>query len=528
MSSITSENVSQLSETIWDAVIIGTGIGGSTVGHALARFGLKVLFCEQGYTASIDEKSLRGVYAESFFQKSQPREDRKEILRQTGRYSEEILANQQSEENSQLSFYPYIGEGAGGSSALFGMVMERFKPEDFSSGLWPIQAEQLRQYYEEAEMLYQVRQGADLPPLTSANTDLWLRFERLGLHPRRLPLACGFETNCHQCQNFLCRSNCKKHAGNMCLRPAIEQHGASLVTDCKVKKLEAEHKKVNAVHCCVQGKNVIIKGKIIILAAGALNTPVILLRSKSELYPQGLGNSSGLVGRNLMRHYIDLYAVKTGASSQDDRSKKQICIHDFISRDGIKLGVLQSFGLLPPSSVIAQEIEEDIKAFAGSFAAGIFRLTRPLAQRLIDRKFADTTLLATIMEDESSSNNYVAPSGPDGAGPISIHYNITNRDRNRIEELRKIIKELMHNCRYDYMSFKQAENNKRLAHICGTCRFGDDPSKSVLDSWNKSHDIDNLYIVDSSFFPTSGTVNPALTIAANALRVAKHIIEKME
>lgn len=521
------KHISHISETTWDAVIVGTGIGGSTIGYSLAKSGLKVLFCEQGYAASIDETSLRGVYPETFFQKSKTPDERKEILRQTGRCSDAITTNRRYGKHKQLSFLPYIGEGAGGSSALFGMVMERFKPEDFSSGLWPIQAEQFESYYRESEMLYQVCHGAELPPLSASNKDIWSRFERLGLHPCRLPLACGFEENCYQCQNFLCRGNCKKHAGNMCLSPAIEQYGAKLITDCKITKLGAENKKINAVHCRVQGNNLVIKGKVVILAAGALNTPAILLRSKSELYPQGLGNSSGLVGRNLMRHYIDLYAIKAGATSQNERSKKQICVHDFIMKDGIKLGILQSFGLLPPSNVVAQEIQDDIENIAGPFAAEIFRRLRPLSQKFIDYKFANTTLLATIMDDEPSPNNYVAPSGPNGTGPLYVHYSIPAPDKKRIEIFRKLIKELLHNCHYDYTLFKQAENNKRLAHVCGTCRFGVSPSNSVLDSSNKSHDIDNLYIVDSSFFPTSGTVNPALTIAANALRVAKHVIERM-
>lgn len=507
---------------LWDVIVVGTGMGGATAGYELARSGLKVLFCEQGYSTLYDGEGIKDVYPEEFIDTTKSESEQKEVLKCSGRYSEKIVIESGGK---QQKFYPLIGEGTGGSSALYGMVLERLRKEDFDTPLWPLKEKDWEPFYKKAEALYQINQGKDWPPLTVANQELVNIFSSQGVNPYRLPMACSFDEDCKTCQNYLCKKECKKHAGNVALKDAIEKYGAELVTDCKVLKIEAQGRTAKKIYCSMGGQEISIKGKAIILAAGALNTPAILLQSKSPGHPNGLCNSSGLVGKNLMRHYIDIYAIRTKNDPGRDEANKQIGINDFLYDKEMKLGTVQSFGLLPPIEIILNDIEEDVATVAGTLAAKLFRLFRPFVGVVIKKKLSQSVLMASIMEDEGAESNLVYPEKGEYPSCLHIHYKISAQDKNRIQKFRKTISNFLKSSGYSFMLLKQAENDKRLAHVCGTCRFGTNPESSVLDIWCKSHDIDNIFVVDSSFFPTSGSTNPALTIAANAIRVAEYIVK---
>jgi choline dehydrogenase-like flavoprotein len=132
-------------------------------------------------------------------------------------------------------------------------------------------------------------------------------------------------------------------------------------------------------------------------------------------------------------------------------------------------------------------------------------------------------ILAATLEDFPYADNRVEPARTDAQGArLAIEYRVRDADRARIAAFRKKMGEVLSG--YSFKLIKQAENNQRIAHVCGTCRFGDDPATSVLDRNNRAHGLANLYVVDSSFFPSSGGTNPSLTIAANALRVADHLL----
>ena len=124
------------------------------------------------------------------------------------------------------------------------------------------------------------------------------------------------------------------------------------------------------------------------------------------------------------------------------------------------------------------------------------------------------------MEDLPYPENRIAPA--DTGDGLVLEYHLCPQERVRIEAWRRRLATILKP--YRFLRIKQAENNERIAHACGTCRFGSDPRTSVLDPNNKAHGISNLHVVDGSFFPSSGGINPALTIAANALRVADRII----
>ncbi len=515
----------------WDAIIIGTGVGGATLGSALAKAGKRVLFLEKGRASFLHADTLRGGYPELRFARLEAASTRyAPFLARAGRCYDEVR-------DGHRSFVPFIGCGAGGSSALYGMAMERFFPADFEprrhfpseSGsvvpdAWPIRYKDMAPYYLRAEQLYRVRGSRDPlrpddsdplspPPLSPRNAELYAHFHGQGLHPYRLPLACESVPGCECCQGYLCARQCKNDAARICLEPAVRDYGATLLDECEVVRLEATPDRVTAIVCRWQDRTVTLHADRVILAAGALMTPALLLRSTSAQWPQGLANSSGLVGRNLMRHCVDLYLVFTHEGGEN--RLKEVGLSDFYQFDGDKLGTVQSFGVLPPARILAATIAKDVHD-AVPWASPLVRLAQPFLRGVLSRLFRHGVLLAAIMEDLPYADNRVVP-GP----PLGICYHLHPHDLARVQAFRTHLARVLKP--YRFLSLRQAEKNSMLAHVCGTCRFGEDPAASVLDRYNRAHGVSNLYVVDSSFFPSSGGTNPALTIAANALRVADHM-----
>ena len=524
-------SIEEIERKQWDCLVVGTGVGGATLGAAVAKAGRSVLFVEKGRAPFRHSDSLRGAYPELFFPDVEvPSARHARLLGQAGRCYQEIR-------DGDRSFVPFIGCGTGGSSALYGMALERFFPADFeprqhfphASGsslvdAWPIGYEDLKPFYEQAETLYRVRGGADrlrpdrpnllpLPPLSPGNATLNAHFERRGFHPYRLPLACEFVPGCECCQSYLCARDCKNDAGRICLEPALREHGASLLDECEVIRIEAVRDRVTGIVCRWQDKTVILHGERLVLAAGALITPALLLGSTSSCWPLGLANASGLVGRNLMRHCVDLYLVFAGGGPSP---LKQIALSDFYQVDGGKFGTVQSFGALPPASILAASVVKEMRD-ATPWASPLLGLLQPLLRGVLPQIVRRGVLIAAIMEDLPYTDNRIV-----SGSPLTIDYRLRPHELARIRTFRTLVARALKP--YRFLRLRQAEKNAMLAHVCGTCRFGEDPATSVLDRCNRAHGIRNLYVVDASFFPSSGGTNPALTIAANALRVADYLL----
>ena len=541
------ESIEQVVARNWDVIVIGTGMGGATFGHALARAGRSVLFCERG-ASSLGGNGLRGDYAETLLARSDaaPGTSRAGLLG-AGRCADELVDFSGARPKR---FVPYVGIGTGGSSSLYGMALERLFPSDFSPrqhhraaadstlpDTWPISYEELAPYYAMAERLYRVRGNGDPlradrsfgyvgapPEYSPAAQELAGLLERNGMHPYHLPLACEYSPGCAGCQGYLCANQCKNDSAQICLAPALTQHGAALLDGFEVSSLESSTDRVTGVIGRREGREYRLKAKVIALAAGALATPLLLLRSRSPEWPQGLANESGLVGRNLMRHFVDLYAVYPKQRPAEGTNLKEIGLNDLYAGPTAKLGAVQSFGAMPPGQVLVDGIHQQLRGGKLRPVAHAFGLVKPFLRIVLDRMFARATILATIAEDLPYRDNRVFEHGHrDGRTEVAISYRIGDYDKQRISHLRKRMQRVLDPCRY--LLLKQAENNERLAHVCGTCRFGLDPRESVLDRNNKTHGLGNLYVLDASFFPSSGGTNPALTIAANALRVADHVIQ---
>lgn len=532
-------------QTRWDAVIVGTGVGGATLGHALARAGWRVLFCESGRAFGMAEPDagLRGSYAELSFPRGPHGPDQLiDILKRAGRCSDELRDLSGS---THRSFVPFIGSGAGGSSALYGMAMERFHPADFRPrskhpndsattlpDAWPITYVELEPYYAAAERLYRVKGGGDplrpgpstvqlpdAPPLSTRATAVWSHLESHGLHPYRLPMACEFVADCMGCQGYLCPRGCKNDSARICLVPAVSEHRATLLDRCNVRCVLAAGRRAAGIEIERAGRRATVRGGIIVLAAGALMTPCLLLKSASAEWPQGLANGSGQVGRNLMRHLIDLYALAPRSGDGRPSSHKEIAFNDYYDCHDGKWGSVQSFGSLPPVEMLMASLRKDLSDSTLPWVARLLPLVAPIIRPVLTKMVEESVVLASIVEDLPYAGNHVWPADD---GRIELTYRLSTSDRLRVEALRKRLLHVFGRCRPRLI--KQAHNNERIAHACGTCRFGTDPETSVLDLYNRAHEVENLYVVDASFFPSSGGTNPALTIAANALRVADSIV----
>jgi len=206
---------------------------------------------------------------------------------------------------------------------------------------------------------------------------------------------------------------------------------------------------------------------------------------------------------------------------------KELAFNDFYRVDGEKFGSVQTFGAMPSTEIITAGLEQQLAESAVPFAAPLFRSVRPVVDAALTRLFAGKTILASILEDLPYNDNQVSieKSQELDRPRMMLKYNLTEYDQRRVDRFRKRVRAALES--YRVFPIKQAENNERIAHACGTCRFGSNPATSVLDSMNRAHSVTNLYIVDGSFFPSSGGINPALTIAANALRVADHLTHEL-
>jgi hypothetical protein len=225
-----------------------------------------------------------------------------------------------------------------------------------------------------------------------------------------------------------------------------------------------------------------------------------------------------------MRHHVDLYLISLRAPLRMTGNIKQIAFNDWYRLDGRPGGTVQSFGRLPPAPMIAAQLEAGLRDGPIPWLAPVFRWLGPAARLALARKRARSLVLASIVEDPPRTENLVRP-GSAGEAPTVILYRMDPRDVARIDAFRRRVRALFKP--FGVTLVAQAECNRHLAHACGTCRFGADPEDNVLDPDNRAHDLDNLYVVDSSFFPSSGGTNPGLTIAANALRVAARLGDRL-
>ncbi|BBY80655.1 glucose-methanol-choline oxidoreductase [Mycolicibacterium pulveris] len=525
---------------VWDAIVVGAGMGGGMFGYSLARSGRRVLFVEKGRSTL---PGTPGTIRAAMPELAEPTAARSPeayyaALARAGRSTDEV---EDISGRFPRRFVPFIGSGTGGSSALYGMVCERLFVDDFTPRqhfsdpgdstvpeAWPITYDQMAPWYAEAEKLLRVRGQADplrpeaaavglpaAPPFSADNRPLVDHLSGLGLHPYHLPMACDYTDGCATCQTYLCARPCKNDAARNCVLPAVSNHGAGLLTECRVVGLDADRTRVRRVICEHPTGRLTLTAKVVALAAGALATPVLLLGSRCGDWPRGLANGSDMVGRNLMRHLLDPIEIWPRPDSTITAANKEIGLNDFYFFEGQKYGTVQSFGAIPPMEWLINR--------PGPRGTAL-RLMLPAVRHVYERFFTGGLILASMMEDLPYLDNRVMlPENPrpDGRQRMRIQYRLRANDLRRHATFQQLFQEAVKPFRKRRLG--SGRDNSNMGHVCGTCRFGTDPATSVLDPQNRAHQVENLYVVDTSFFPSSAGLNPSLTVAANALRVAAHV-----
>jgi choline dehydrogenase-like flavoprotein len=305
----------------------------------------------------------------------------------------------------------------------------------------------------------------------------------------------------------------------VCLLPAVESFGAKVLTECEVLSLEADQTTVRRIRCRWNGRELCVAARVVIVAAGALMTPILLLNSRNEHWPNGLANGSGFVGRNLMVHSGDMIAVRVDPRGSTVGPAKALSLNDLYLRDGRKLGNLQSVGIPVSTGAALAHLRSIVDRSPGWWTKLATPLLLRVAARIGALYFRNAIVFGSIVEDLPYYENRVLPD-PAARNGMRFVYRYPRELWERNELFRRRLVEILGSRRVVCLT---RENNLNFGHPCGTCRFGDDPATSVLDRNNRAHEVENLYAVDASFFPSSGGTNPSLTIAANALRVAEAI-----
>jgi len=511
-------NASPETSREWDVVIIGTGIGGATIGRRLAACGLRVLFLEKGKRVGTGPRRAELRTAET--------------LLAYGWWPNEL--SQQRPDGKCERFFAPLGCAVGGSSVHYAAALERMAASDFESldlpqgraSAWPVTFKEFEQFYAAAESLYGVdRATVELgaPPLSEWDLALLDIMRRNGLRPERLNVAMRYDENCIECLGRVCPRGCKADARTACLEPALREAHCGMLEQCEVQSLEADRRGVRAVRARYRDQSIELRARVYVLAAGAYQSPKILLRSRSAQWPRGLANGSDQVGRNLMFHGGHLYgAWARRRLNRNARQKKSLSVRDFYLYEGRRLGYVQSMGLDAGRGDVAAYLKDRLRR-RGVRNELLLRVLVKVPAELGALVLGDAGVLAAMTEDDPHPENRVIldPAEPDGA---RFTYTISEDLRRRADELYTLFARHIKPWRLLRLT---PELEMNYGHPCGTCRFGDDPATSVLNRDCRTHDLDNLYVVDASFMPRSGAVNPSLTIAANAMRVAPLIAAKL-
>jgi choline dehydrogenase-like flavoprotein len=504
----------------WDVVVIGTGVGGATVGRSLALSGLSVLFLEKGSRIGPSSESDGGVTPESRLAQ--------------GWWPHPV--SQRQGNGDRKRFYAAVGCAVGGSSIHYAAALERMAASDFE-GLqtpsattlpWPVSFADFAPYYEAAEKLYGIGIGSESSEAAERRMSEWDRalmaqMRKNGLKPDPLHVAIRYDNECQECIGRVCPRDCKSDARVACLEEALRQPQCQILEQCDVRTLEADDARVRAVKAIHRGRELELRARIVVLAAGALHSPHILLRSRNDFWPQGLANRSDQVGRNLMFHTSDIFALWAPRRlSRQGRQRKALSVRDFYVHNGRRLGYVQSMGLEAGRGEIAVYVKDQLRR-RGLRNELLLSFLAKAPSHIGALMFGGAGIFAAMTEDDPNPDNRIVLDAdePDGA---SFSYTITDDLRRRADELRLVFSRAVRPWRMLRIS---PELEMNYGHPCGTCRFGNDRTSSVLDHDCRAHDLENLYVVDSSFMPRSGAINPSLTIAANALRVAPRIVDRL-
>ncbi len=513
----------------FDVVIIGTGAGGGTLAHTLAPSGKRILLLERG---NFLPREMANWEPEPVFV--------------DGRY----ISPDTWYDADGTAFQPQVHYFVGGATKMYGAALYRLRPQDFGelqhvdglSPAWPLAYDDFEPYYTKAEWLYQVHGNhGDDPteghwskqypwPAVSHEPRIEQLFGDLqsgGYHAFHAP--CGILLDeadparstcirCTWCDGYPCLVHAKSDAETIAVRPVLGLPNVTLLVQAEVTRLETDASGRSVTTVVVQrgGQEEQYSADVVVVSAGAANSAKILLRSANDQHPNGLANGSDQVGRNYMFHNSKA-VVALSKELNETVFQKTLAINDFyFGADGYDwpVGNIQMVGKSNAEAMKGEEPKLTKLAPQWSLA--------DTAEHAVD--FWLTT------EDLPMPENRVTL---DDDGHVHLAYTSTNDDEaDRLyHELKQILNHVglaQHHVLDKNFYMDMNIPVAGCAHQAGTCRFGSDPATSALDENCKTHELDNLYVVDTSFFPSIGAVNPALTAMANAIRVGEHLTDRLK
>ncbi|WP_420454061.1 GMC oxidoreductase [Rubrivirga sp.] len=512
---------------MYDLCIIGAGVGGGALAHALAPTGTRILLLNRlgPLPREADNWDPRKLFAHDLYKADE-------------RWTDDATGDR---------FRPGMYYWLGGNSKVYGSALLRNRPQDFGdlatldgvSPAWPISYADLAPFYDRAEAVYHVHgdRGADPfeppadgpfphPPIPHddriAEVAEGLRHQ--GLRAFDLPMGVKYSHEDPGGGAFVLREtfeamgraafdgypdllHLKADAETATIAPAATFENVD-VARADVTRIVADPggRTVTHVEATVNGEPTTFRADVFALCAGAINSAALLLRSASDRHPDGLANSSGAVGRHFMRHVTSKFYTVASGTPNPTRFQKTLAVNDFYfgvpgdpTWDGVPLGHVHLMG-----------------KHAG------WQILRDLGPDVLTPDQADALAAHSVdwwvqTEDLPLEDNRITL-GPDGG--IRIRYTQTNRAAH--EHLMDRLETALRAIGFDRF-LRVPMPLAVVNHQCGTCRMGTDPAASVVDPQGRAHDLDNLFVADASVFPSSSASNPTLTIAANAFRVADHL-----
>jgi choline dehydrogenase-like flavoprotein len=517
----------------YDVIIIGSGAGGGTLAHALAPTGKRILLLERGgyVRREKDNWNARAVNVEGKY------------------HTREVW-----KDGDGQPLHPHTSYNVGGNTKFFGAALFRLREADFGevqhaggvSPAWPISYADLAPYYDAAERMYHVHGARGEDPTEPPTTvpyphppvsheprmqELAEDFERLGLRPFHVPLGVMLDEadpqksrciRCNTCDGFPCLVHAKSDAEVCAVEPALQHENVTLVTGVKVERLltDPSGRTVTDVIATRDGETVTFSADIVVVSCGAINSAALLLRSANERHPNGLANGSDVVGRHYMGH-VNSVLVAVSKCPNPTIFQKTLGFNDFY------FGAPDYPHPMGHVSFVGKLDKVTMEAGAPVIAPG-------WTLDLVARHSLDFWLTS---EDLPDPDNRVTLDS-DGGIVLSYRHNNTEGHERLIAKVEGLLQQTTrctehgHECHQGLFArnlfIGQRIPLAGVAHQNGTIRFGRDPATSALNVDCRAHEVDNLYVVDASFFPSCGAVNPALTIMANAIRVGEHIAARLE
>jgi choline dehydrogenase-like flavoprotein len=497
-----------IDDQYYDVIIIGTGAGGGTLARKLAPTGKKILLLERGEL----------IYRES-----------SELVDTEVFKKEQFHAPESWYDETGEPFNPQTYYAVGGNTKIWNGVLQRMRERDFEqvqhqggvSPEWQLKYQDFEPYYTEAEKLYQVHGKLEDDPTEPPHSEAYPFSEvahqemvqrigdtlrEQGLHPVHLPLGLG--------------DHGRTDAEDTGVSPVLNSENVTLKTSAHVICLHTNPSgsEIKAVEAKIGEESYLFLGDIVVLACGAVNSAALLLRSANEKHPNGIANGSGQVGRNLMKQLLSV-VVQLTSTANSGLFSRTLGLNDFYFGDKdfpYPMGHVQNSGGI---------LQDVIFAEAPPILSALSRLMPNFGLRQLATHSIGWWLKTEDLPHPNNRVHYVGDK-------LRIDYTANNVEAHdrlvyRWVDVLKSVEQSQPNI-FNRTSHPRSDMPVQVvAHQCGTCRFGEDPATSVLDLNCRSHEVHNLYVVDSSFFPSHASVSPGLTVIANALRVGDRLIKQL-